>query len=179
LELDVMGGVLCSPNYQSSGECHGSGLITTYCLELDAEHAQELENFLDDARHNLDILGWLEAIGGGLGLLSRAFPNNLPIAVIEILSVLPLPISAGLFILGIASQMLSGELDAISENLSDSGVTQTGGTLVVSSNILYDRYDVITPNGEIYSSIGRIQIPPGIHSSQEIIRVWALLNGAK
>lgn len=116
-------GALCSldeRNEQISDECDGSGLITQYCLDMDAKSAQELENFLDDVSTALNWLTWLDYIGATIGVSARLFPNSLPIAVIEALLLVPVPVAVGIFIIGLSANKLSNELNysvnKVSEN---------------------------------------------------------------
>jgi len=64
----------------------------------------------------------------------------------------------------------------LSENLSDSGVTATGGRLTVSNNILYDVYEVETPSGEVYTSYGITTLVPGLPITRNLILLWSTIK---
>jgi hypothetical protein len=162
---------------ESGNECDGSGLITQYCLDMDAGVAQELEGFLDKVNASLDIASALES-STALAIMIRGYlklPVPQQVTILAALLAVSPPIAISLSVLAFESQIIGNDLNNISENLSDYNVTNTGGRLTISSNIFYDIYEVETPDGEIYTSYGFGSITfGGPPVSKSIIIAWAL-----
>ncbi len=122
---------------QQDSECDGSGLITQYCLNMDAGSAQELEDFLDNVNASLNLVSALES-SAALAIMIREYlrlPTPQQVTVLVALMAVSPPAAIALGVLGLESQLIGNDLNNISENLSDSNITDTGGTLTISSNI--------------------------------------------
>jgi hypothetical protein len=160
--------------------CDGSGLIDQYCVDLSAEDAQDLENFLDGPG-NIGTATGFAGLVIDLGSLVAwanlsAFQKAIIIALIGGADV---PIALVGMILSGALLVVGVETNALSENLSDSGITQTGGTLTVSTNLLYDIYELQTPSGKTYTSISVVQFPVGVKVTSTMIYGWlSFRNGS-
>ena len=160
-------------------ECKGKGLIDQYCVELTPEEAQALENYLDgpgDVGTATGIVGLVVDFGS---LIAWANLSAFQKAIIGILiGGLEAPAAVVGLILSGTLIFVGWEANALSENLSDSGVTQTGGTLVVSTNLVYDVYEVKTPSGKTYTSYSATQFPVGFKVTSNMVYGWLAVNNA-
>ncbi|MBV6397142.1 MAG: hypothetical protein HFACDABA_02747 [Anaerolineales bacterium] len=147
-----------SPNSQTS--CVDGPGIELLCLTMDGTNADELEDALDGLSNALDPIS---IISGVVGLILAGATSILgPIigpASIALLTGLTVEavVVTGLFLTAAAvgMEIISSEMSAISENMDESGVTTTGGSITVSSigGVVFV-YTASNPAGETHTSYG-------------------------
>ena len=155
----------------NDNSCDGSGLVTTFCLHLDATYALKLENFLDKLSFLFNTTSYFEYFGSAFSVIEKLFPSNIKIAIFAVLTTVEAPVALALFIAGSTSSGISKELSSLSKSISDSNITRTGGTLVISSNIVYNNYEVITPSGKVNKTNG-FMLLAGTQATQSIVEAW-------